>query len=154
MKWNPTEFFKQIRLHTPYLHPLPCSRGAVFFPKQWREFYVYMNMRFTESAKANLVQIPKSRTNGWQASWKKFLIDMMYLKSGAHIAAEDNVAKHNKTDFEVPLLMDDFRNFLLNLKLPPASKLPSLNFFNVPVSLKGLKAAGAKLQDVLRCNNV
>ncbi|KAF2550677.1 hypothetical protein F2Q68_00034061 [Brassica cretica] len=77
------------------------------------------------------------------------------MVSGAHIAAEDNVAKHNKTDFEVPLLMDDFRNFLLNLKLPPASKLPSLNFFNVPVSLKGLKAAGAKLgQDVLRCNNV
>ncbi|KAH0906397.1 hypothetical protein HID58_038224 [Brassica napus] len=145
MKWNPTEFFKQIHPHTPYLHQLPCSRGAVFFLKQWREFYVYMNMRFPESAKANLVQIPKSRTNGWQASWKKFLIDMMYLR-GAHIAAEDNVVKHNKTDFE---------KLLINLKLPPASKLPSLNLFNVPVSLKGLKAAGAKLgQDVLRCNNV
>ncbi|WZZ21068.1 hypothetical protein YC2023_122455 [Brassica napus] len=163
MKWNPTEFFKQIHPHTPYLHQLPCSRGAVFFLKQWREFYVYMNMRFPESAKANLVQIPKSRTNGWQASWKKFLIDMMYvslfpklpnqqsfstnhMESGAHIAAEDNVVKHNKTDFE---------KLLINLKLPPASKLPSLNLFNVPVSLKGLKAAGAKLgQDVLRCNNV
>ncbi|RID73891.1 hypothetical protein BRARA_B01016 [Brassica rapa] len=175
-KWNPTEFFKQIHPHTPYLHQLPCSWGAVFFPKQWREFYVYMNMRFTENAKENPVQIPKSRTNGWQASWKKFLIDMMYLRGyvslypnfpnqqsfstnhmepGAHIAAKDNVVKHDKTDFEVPLLMDDFRNFLPNLKLPPASKLPSLNLFNVPVSLKGLKAAGAKLgQDVLRCNNV
>ncbi|KAL0647181.1 hypothetical protein Bca4012_045472 [Brassica carinata] len=175
-KWNPTDFFKQIHPHTPYLHQLPCSWGAVFFPKQWREFYVYMNMRFTENAKANPVQIPKSRTNGWQASWKKFLIDMMYLRGyvslypnfpnqqsfstnhmepGAHIAAKDNVVKHNKTDFEVPLLMDDFRNFLPNQKLPPASKLPSLNLFNMPVSLKGLKAAGAKLgQDVLRCNNV
>ncbi|KAJ4899863.1 glycosyltransferase family protein 2 [Raphanus sativus] len=73
----------------------------------------------------------------------------------AHIAAIDNVVKHNKTDFEVPLLMDGFRNFLPNLKLPPSSNLPSLNLFNVPVSLKSLKAADAKLgQDVLRCNNV
>ncbi|KAK5846904.1 uncharacterized protein LOC108482172 [Gossypium arboreum] len=174
-KWNPTEFFKRIHPNTPYLHQLPCSWGAVFFPKLWREFYVYMNMRFTEDAKANPVQIPKSRTNGWQASWKKFLIDMMYLRGyvslypnfpnqssfstnhmepGAHISAKDNVVRHDKTDFEVPLLMEDFRPLLPNAKLPPASKLPSLNLFNQPVSLKGLKMAGAKLgQDVLRCDN-
>lgn len=175
-KWNATEFFKKTHPNTPYLHQLPCSWGAVFFPKQWREFYVYMNMRFTENAKENPVQIPKSRTNGWQASWKKFLIDMMYLRGyvslypnfpnqasfstnhmepGAHISAKDNVVKHDKSDFEVPLLKEDFRNLLPAGKLPPASRLPSLNLFNQPVSLKGLKSAGAKLgQDVLRCNNV
>ncbi|KAI3461420.1 hypothetical protein Pfo_018083 [Paulownia fortunei] len=173
-KWNATEFFKRIHPNTPYLHQLPCSWGAVFFPKQWREFYVYMNMRFTEDAKQNPVQIPKSRTNGWQASWKKFMIDMMYLRGyvslypnfpnqasfstnhmepGAHISAKDNVVRHDKTDFEVPLLQQDFRNLLPNGKLPPASKLPSLNLFNRALSLKGLKAAGAKLgQDVLECN--
>ncbi|GMG98807.1 hypothetical protein Nepgr_000647 [Nepenthes gracilis] len=172
-KWNPTEFFKKIHPNTPYLHQLPCSWGAVFFPKHWREFYVYMNMRFTADAKENPVKIPKSRTNGWQASWKKFLIDMMYLRGyvslypnfpnqasfstnhmepGAHIAAKDNVLRHNKQDFEVPLLMDDFQKYLPKGKLPPASKLPSLNLFNQAVSLKGLKAAGAKLgQDVLEC---
>ncbi|XP_050214403.1 uncharacterized protein LOC126665608 [Mercurialis annua] len=175
-KWNPTEFFKPIHPNTPYVHQLPCSWGALFFPKLWREFYVYMNMRFTVDAKSNPVQIPKSRTNGWQASWKKFLIDLMYLRGyvslypnfpnqasfstnhmepGAHISAKDNVVKHDKGDFEVPLLQEDFRNFLPNGKLPSASKLPSLNLFNQPVSLKGLKAAGAKLgQDVLKCNNV
>ncbi|KAL3530557.1 hypothetical protein ACH5RR_009879 [Cinchona calisaya] len=148
--------------------------SEIFFPKQWREFYVYMNMRFTEDAKQNPVQIPKSRTNGWQASWKKFLIDMIYLRGyvslypnfpdqasfstnhmepGAHISAKDNVVRHDKSDFEVPLLNEDFKNFLPNGKLPPASKLPSLNLFNQSVSLKGLKAAGAKLgQDVLGCN--
>ncbi|XP_061376690.1 uncharacterized protein LOC133318660 [Gastrolobium bilobum] len=174
-KWNATEFFKRIHPNTPYLHQLPCSWGAVFFPKQWREFYVYMNVRFTEDAKANPVQIPKSRTNGWQASWKKFLIDMMYLRGyvslypnfpnqacfstnhmepGTHITAKDNVVRHNKQDFEVPLLKEDFRNLLPGMKLPPASRLPSLNLFNQPVSLKGLKAAGAKLgQDVLKCDN-
>ncbi|CAK9165196.1 unnamed protein product [Ilex paraguariensis] len=175
-RWNATEYFKRIHPNTPYLHQLPCSWGAVFFPKQWREFYVYMSMRFTENAKQNPVQIPKSRTNGWQASWKKFLIDMMYLRGyvslypnfpnqtsfstnhmepGAHISAKDNVVKHDKSDFEVPLLKEDFRTFLPNGKLPPASKLPSLNLFNQAVSLKGLKAAGAKLgQDVLGCNNI
>ncbi|XP_057782471.1 uncharacterized protein LOC131000528 [Salvia miltiorrhiza] len=172
-KWNATDYFKRIHPNTPYLHQLPCSWGAVFLPKQWREFYVYMNMRFTEDAKANPVQIPKSRTNGWQASWKKFLIDMMYLRGyvslypnfpnqqsfstnhmepGAHISAKDNVVKHDKSDFEVPLMKKDFRTFLPNGKLPPASKLPSLNLFNQALSLKGLKAAGAKLgQDVLEC---
>lgn len=175
-KWNATEFFKPIHPNIPYLHQLPCSWGAVFFPKHWREFYVYMNMRFTENAKENTVQIPRSRTNGWQASWKKFLIDMMYLRGyvslypnfpnqasfstnhmepGAHIRAKDNVVRHDKHDFEVPLLNEDFRTSLPGMKLPPASKLPSLNLFNQPVSLKGLKAAGAKLgQDVLRCDNV
>ncbi|XP_022152895.1 uncharacterized protein LOC111020516 isoform X2 [Momordica charantia] len=172
-KWNATEFFKRIHPNTPYLHQLPCSWGAVFFPKHWREFYVYMNTRFTENAKENPVQIPKSRTNGWQASWKKFLIDMMYLRGyvslypnfpnqasfstnhmepGAHISAKDNVVKHKKEDFEVPLLKENFANFLPNGKLPAASRLPSLNLFNQPVSLKGLKSAGAKLgQDVLKC---
>ncbi|CAN4100876.1 unnamed protein product [Withania somnifera] len=173
-KWNATDFFKHIHPNTPYLHQLPCSWGAVFFPKHWREFYVYMNMRFTEDAKQNPVQIPRSRTNGWQASWKKFLIDMMYLRGyvtlypnfpnqtsfstnhmepGAHIAAKENMINHNKADFEVPLLKEDFRNFLPNGKMPATSRLPSLNLFNQPVSLKGLKAAGAKLgQDILKCN--
>ncbi|GAA0152419.1 hypothetical protein LIER_10905 [Lithospermum erythrorhizon] len=173
-KWNGTEFFKGIHPNTPYLHQLPCSWGAVFFPKHWREFYVYMNMRFTVDPKQNPVQIPKSRTNGWQASWKKFLIDMMYLRGyvtlypnfpnqasfstnhmepGAHIAAKDNVVKHDKSDFEVPLMKEDFRPLLPSMKMPPASKLPSLNLFNQAVSLKGLKAAGAKLgQDVLKCS--
>ncbi|KAG9445617.1 hypothetical protein H6P81_011745 [Aristolochia fimbriata] len=174
-KWNATGFFRGIHPNTPYLHQLPCSWGAVFFPKQWREFYVYMNMRFTEDAKRNPVQIPKSRTNGWQASWKKFLIDMMYLRGyvslypnfpnqmsfstnhmepGAHISAKDNVVRHDKGDFEVPLLKIDFRDLLPANKLPPASKLPVINLFNQAASLRGLKSAGAKLgQDVLRCNN-
>lgn len=60
-----------------------------------------------------------------QASWKKFLIDLMYLRGhvtlypnfpnqtsfstnhmepGAHIAAADNVIRHDIADFEVPLL--------------------------------------------------
>ncbi|KAG1353921.1 hypothetical protein COCNU_07G000330 [Cocos nucifera] len=173
-RWNATDSFKRIHPNTPYLHQLPCSWGAVFFAKQWREFYAYMGSRFAEDAKQNPVQIPRSRTNGWQASWRKFLIDMMYLRGyvslypnfpgqmsfstnhmepGAHIDAKDNMVKHKKGDFEVPLMKDDFTRLLPAGKLPPASKLPVINLFNQPISLKGLKAAGAKLgQDVIGCS--
>ncbi|XP_038972326.1 uncharacterized protein LOC103708423 isoform X2 [Phoenix dactylifera] len=173
-RWNATGFFKKIHPNTPYLHQLPCSWGAVFFPKHWREFYAYMGSRFTVDAKQNPVQIPRSRTNGWQASWKKFLIDMMYLRGyvslypnfpgqmsfstnhmepGAHINAMNNAVRHSKEDFEVPLIKDDFTSLLPGGKLPPASKLPVIDLFNQPIPLKGLKAAGAKLgQDVISCS--
>nr|CAD1820861.1 unnamed protein product [Ananas comosus var. bracteatus] len=173
-RWNATDFFRKIHPNTPYLHQLPCSWGAVFFPEHWREFYAYMSARFTEDAKQNPVQIPKSRTNGWQASWKKFLIDMMYLRGyvalypnfpdqasfstnhmepGAHISAKDNALSHRREDFEVPLVRHDFARLLPAGKMPPASKLPVLNLFNQPVSLRALKAAGAKLRsDVIACN--
>ncbi|MCO5572767.1 hypothetical protein L7F22_026526 [Adiantum nelumboides] len=173
--WNTTAFFQNIHPNMPYLHQLPCSWGSLFFPKHWREFYKYMGMRYTQNTKQNPMRIPKSRTNGWQASWKKFLIDMMYLRGyvtlypnfpqqasfstnhmepGAHINASDNVLKHNKEDFEVPLLQEDFWPLLLQQRLPPFNRLPVLNLFNQPTSLRGLKGAGAKLkQDVLRCND-
>ncbi|MCO5551292.1 hypothetical protein L7F22_004791 [Adiantum nelumboides] len=172
-KWNATDFFKELHPNMPYLHQLPCSWGSLFFPKHWREFYKYMGMRYTEDAKQNAVQIPKSRTNGWQASWKKFLIDMMYLRGyvalypnfpqqasfstnhmepGAHINASGNVLNHRKEDFEVPLLQEDFWELLPQKKMPSASRLPVLNLFNQPTTLKGLRGAGAKLkQDVLQC---
>ncbi|KAL2609762.1 hypothetical protein R1flu_028335 [Riccia fluitans] len=171
--WNATEFFKNSYPNTPYLHQLPCSWGALFFPERWREFYKYMGTRYTPDAKANAVQIPKSRTNGWQASWKKFLIDLMYLRGyvtlypnfpnqtsfstnhlepGAHIGNKANVLSHKREDFEVPLMYEDFRQLLPNQKFPSPSKLPVLNLFNQAVSLRGLKSAGAKLgQDVIEC---
>lgn len=171
-RWDGTAFFNST---TPYLHQLPCSWGALFFPRHWREFYRYMAQRFTPDAKLNPVQIPRSRTNGWQASWKKFLIDLMYLRGyvtlypnfpnqtsfstnhmepGAHINASDNAVQHRREDFQVPLLQapQGFVPLLPLHRLPPAPALPVLNLFNQPSSLKGLKAAGAKLgQDVLRC---
>jgi glycosyltransferase involved in cell wall biosynthesis len=176
-KWNATDFFKGV--NTPYLHQLPCSWGSLFFPKHWREFYKYMGSRFTDDAKANPVQIPRSRTNGWQASWKKFLIDMMYLRGyvvlypnfpgqasfstnhmepGAHINASGNVLKHNKEDFEVPLLADDdekrFWDLLPGGRMPPPARLPVLDLFNHPSSLHGLRSAGSRLkQDVLECDD-
>ena len=51
------------------------------------------------------------------------------------------------------IMQQNFVPLLPQGKLPSASKLPVLNLFNQASSLKGLKAAGAKLgQDVLACN--
>ncbi|GJM95680.1 hypothetical protein PR202_ga12451 [Eleusine coracana subsp. coracana] len=145
-----------------------CSWGAVFFPEHWRELHTYM-------AKQNPVQISGCRTNGWHHSWNKFFIDMMYLRGyvslypnfpnqtsfstnhmvvpGVHISASDQVLKyHDKLDFEVPLIDGDFVLLLPGGKMPPASKLSVIDLFNQDASLKGLKAAGAKLrQDVVEC---
>ncbi|KAH7425782.1 hypothetical protein KP509_11G070700 [Ceratopteris richardii] len=174
-KWNATRFFEPIHPNMPYLHQLPCSWGSLFFPKQWREFFTYMGMRYTEDAKHNAVQIPNSRTNAWQASWKKFLIDMMYLRGyvslypnfprqasfstnhmepGAHIKAPGNLLKHRKKDFKVPLIKENFWELLPMKKMPAASTLPVLNLFNQLATLKELKVAGARLkQDVLQCED-
>ncbi|KAI3949662.1 hypothetical protein MKW92_008760 [Papaver armeniacum] len=160
-KWNATDFFKHIHPNTPYLHQLPCSWGSVFFPKHWREFYVYMNMRFTENAK----KIPfkfrnQERTDGrgYVSLYPNFpnqaSFSTNHMEPGAHISAKDNIVKHDKTDFEVPLLMEDFRGLLPGNKLPSASKLPAVNLFNQALSLKRMKTAGAKLgQDVISCDN-
>ncbi|KAG0452693.1 hypothetical protein HPP92_025357 [Vanilla planifolia] len=75
------------------------------------------------------------------------------MEPGAHISARDNVVKHDRTDFEVPLMEKDFAELLPRGKMPLANRLPVLNLFNQAVSLGGLKAAGAKLrQDVIGCN--
>jgi hypothetical protein len=44
--------------------------------------------------------------------------------------AKENKLKHDKTDFEVPLVADDFSPLLPQRKMPPASKLPVVNLFN------------------------
>lgn len=74
------------------------------------------------------------------------------MEPGAHISAKDNVVRHDKSDFEVPLMEVDFTKLLPGGKLPPVSKLPVVNLFNQAISMKGMKVAGAKLrQDVLSC---
>lgn len=57
------------------------------------------------------------------------------MEPGAHIAGNNNLVKHNKADFEVPLLKEDFKKVLPNGKMPQASKLRSLNLFNQPLKI-------------------
>ncbi|EPQ56436.1 hypothetical protein GLOTRDRAFT_128380 [Gloeophyllum trabeum ATCC 11539] len=66
---------------TPYLSQIPCSWGAVYFPEHWREFQDYLSVRLSElrlSIGDNVV--PNLRSNKWTKSWKKYFIELTYLR--------------------------------------------------------------------------
>ncbi|KAI9143997.1 hypothetical protein BKA69DRAFT_1122655 [Paraphysoderma sedebokerense] len=127
----------QLPLRTPYFLQLPCSWGAVYFPEHWREFHVYITRRLLDSASAsspssnspttpsastNAVTIPNSRSSKWTSSWKKYFIEMSYLRgyymlypnfsnqnsfSTNHLELGQHVGKVSKErylDFRVPLM--------------------------------------------------
>jgi len=108
-----------------FLQQLPCSWGSLFFPEAWAAFHEYMHARLAGRAPA--ITIPGSATNGWKTSWKKFLIELAYLRGyvvlypnfgnqssfstnhlepGEHIASKTNRLAHLPIDFTVPLLED------------------------------------------------
>ncbi|KAF8631855.1 hypothetical protein AX15_002125 [Amanita polypyramis BW_CC] len=66
---------------TPYLSPVPCSWGAVYFPEHWREFHDYIAIRLSESA-LDIEQkiVPNVRSNNWAKSWKKYFIELVFLR--------------------------------------------------------------------------
>ncbi|KAI0305843.1 hypothetical protein B0F90DRAFT_1693909 [Multifurca ochricompacta] len=67
--------------NTPYLSQIPCSWGALYFPEHWREFHTYVANRLTDpslSLKENIV--PDVRSSRWQNSWKKYFIEMVFLR--------------------------------------------------------------------------
>jgi hypothetical protein len=67
--------------NTPYLSQIPCSWGAVYFPEHWREFHTYVARRLTDpslSLKEDVV--PNVRSSRWQRSWKKYFIEMVFLR--------------------------------------------------------------------------
>ncbi|KII87203.1 hypothetical protein PLICRDRAFT_247694 [Plicaturopsis crispa FD-325 SS-3] len=66
---------------TPYLSQIPCSWGAVYFPEHWREFHAYLAVRLSEFAiGVDEDVVPDVRSNRWTKSWKKFFIELVYLR--------------------------------------------------------------------------
>ena len=70
--------------NTPYVSQVPCSWGAVYFPEHWREFHAYLNLRFSDDwLSTDEHVVPHVRSNKWRKSWKKFFIEMVYLRGYA-----------------------------------------------------------------------
>ncbi len=67
--------------NTPYLSQIPCSWGAVYFPEHWREFHTYVACRLTDSS-LSLTEnvVPNVRSNRWKQSWKKYFIEMAFMR--------------------------------------------------------------------------
>mmetsp|Transcript_25905 Transcript_25905/g.33985 ORF Transcript_25905/g.33985 Transcript_25905/m.33985 type:complete len:590 (+) Transcript_25905:115-1884(+) len=141
-KWDSNEYFleKTGEAHTPYMHALPCSWGALYFPKIWMEFHLFVTKRIEVQRK---VEIEGSSSNGWSDSWKKFFFEMVHLNdyymiypnfnnqssfstnhmgAGIHIKNDGGDQNHRPEDFTVPLLED----FSMMLSQLPEGKLPNL----------------------------
>lgn len=129
-----------------YLHQLPCSWGALQFPKPWSLFQKYMHHRL--SVNSSFMLVSSSRTNGWIASWKKFYIEMAWakglfmlypnffnqtsfstnhLEAGVHIKKHDTI--HDQANYTVPLKAD------LEVSVFWHGGLPALDVFNVEYNL-------------------
>ncbi len=62
-----------------YLHQLPNSWGALYFPWIWRDFVKYH--RWRKSINDDLLPriVPNSATNDWRRSWKRYLVEYVYF---------------------------------------------------------------------------
>ncbi|KAG1811515.1 uncharacterized protein BJ212DRAFT_1448453 [Suillus subaureus] len=160
---------------TPYLSQIPCSWGAVYFPQHWREFHDYLSIRLSEySMKIHENVVPDIRSNKWVKSWKKYFIELVYLRGyvmlypnyanftslsinhleiGSHVKdqpAEEYLRK--KALFMLPLMpltnaSVPLHPGLLDLpeqKLPSLSSLPVLDFMGKLSSTSDLLERGTK----------
>lgn len=143
----------------PYLSQIPCSWGAAYFPEHWREFHHFLSIRLSE-ATLDLSDpiVPNIRSNRWPNSWKRYLIELVYLKGysmlypnyqdfrslstnhleqGTHVKDELQAQKRRDL-FEVPLLSDE-DNLVEELpdgRLPSWSAMPVIDFWGSLVNEK------------------
>lgn len=137
---------------TPYLSQVPCSWGALYFPEVWREFHAYLALRLSEIAlPISETIVPDIKSNRWPRSWKKYFIELVYLRGyvmlypnyadfyslstnhvelGTHIKSNADLIKR-KSLFEVPLLPSNasILHLLPYARLPSWPELPLLDFW-------------------------
>lgn len=143
-----------LHANTPYLSQIPCSWGAVYFPEHWKEFHNYLSLRLSGRFSNIRVQtniVPTVRSNKWSKSWKKYFIELVYLRGyvmlypnydhyvslstnhlevGSHVkdSPEDEYL-HKKQLFLLPLmsLPGGSSNYSIGLLDLPEGMLPSWN---------------------------
>lgn len=110
--------------NSPFLLQQPCSWGAIYFPKPWREFRDWYES-FEKTGRDPVVKTerghePMSNLWGVNASWKKYLIRLMYDRGWAmvypnlperlvfatnHVMKGEHVTGHAHR-YQLPLLDD------------------------------------------------
>lgn len=150
---------------TPYLSQVPCSWGALYFPEIWREFHSYLALRLSEIALSISEPIvPDIKSNRWPRSWKKYFIELVYLRGyvmlypnyadfyslstnhvevGTHIKSNADLIKR-KLLFEVPLLPSNasILHLLPYARLPSWPELPLLDFWGGVTTDEEVKERG------------
>ena len=73
--WRPSSILGASRI---FLSQIPCSWGAIFLPNHWRRFQRYYSARREHRAEAFPLSL-QLKSDTWEKSWKKFLIEYMAL---------------------------------------------------------------------------
>lgn len=162
-----------IPTNTPYLSPIPCSWGAIYFPEHWREFNTYLSSRIDKPTSIELDPIvPHVRSNRWTHSWKRFFIELVYLRGyvmlypnfadfaslstnhleiGSHVQARSAMSPLKRDLFFLPLMRlppteeRGVSTGLLDLpesRLPDWTDLPVLNLTGSITTLDSLVHIG------------
>lgn len=161
------KLFESLSLHStsPYLSQIPCSWGAAYFPEMWREFHSYLSLRLSEIAlPISEPIVPAIRSNRWPRSWKKYFIELVYLRGytmlypnypgfeslstnhlekGTHVKTSQ-VEEKKKVLFEVPLLDVDgsLVDSLPQGQLPEWESLPVMDLWGSLASSEELIERG------------
>ncbi|CAG8586915.1 11235_t:CDS:2 [Racocetra persica] len=151
---------------SPYLSQVPCSWGAIYFPEVWREFRIYQNARLNDvdGLKLQNITVPGSRSNRWKNSWKRFFIELAYLRgyvmlypnykdsisfstNHAEIGVHNHLREGKRRDvFELPLMKEDILlEGLPNGRLPDFKDLPTMDLWGKVTSTKELIQRGREL---------
>ncbi|KAF8636413.1 hypothetical protein AX17_003595 [Amanita inopinata Kibby_2008] len=180
-QFNAQELFNELDnfySSTPYLSPVPCSWGAVYFPEHWREFHDYLAIRLSESS-LDIAQniVPNVRSNNWSKSWKKYFIELVFLRgyvmlypnfdnytslSTNHLEIGSHVRHRTKEKqdlFLLPLMtlpQSPFNDIELlqlpNQTLPDFDILPVVNLTGSLTGLDELSAVGqSRRLELLNC---
>ncbi|KAI9480703.1 MAG: hypothetical protein EXX96DRAFT_482058 [Benjaminiella poitrasii] len=163
----------------PYATQIPCSWGAVYFPEHWREFHAYLTERINKEERFGKgfynITVPESRSERWKKSWKKYFIELVYLRAyvmvypnfehfqsfstnhleyGTHVKESKQGRAQSKLEqFLVPLMQND--NILAQLpdaRLPRFDELPKMDLWGRLRTLDALDQVGAQWhQEVSTC---
>ncbi|KAG1083978.1 hypothetical protein G6F42_021985 [Rhizopus arrhizus] len=155
--------------HIPYASQVPCSWGGVYFPEHWREFHTYLvrrleDLNLPKDHQQRLISVPGSRSDKWKKSWKKYFIELVYLRTylmlypnfqefeafstnhvefGTHVKSEKRQSVIGT--FMVPLMQrDTILSQLPNSSLPLFEDLPVLDLWGQLQTVDGLEAIASK----------
>ncbi|CAG8569650.1 12874_t:CDS:2 [Cetraspora pellucida] len=150
---------------SPYLSQVPCSWGALYFPEIWREYRIYQNARLNDVNGLQLqdISVPGSRSNRWKKSWKRFFIELTYLRgyvmlypnyedsisfstNHAEIGVHNHKEGKKRDVFRLPLMKEDtVLDGLPGGHLPNFKDLPTMDLWGELIPQKELIQRGRKL---------
>ncbi|CAG8493867.1 20344_t:CDS:2, partial [Dentiscutata erythropus] len=155
---------------SPYLSQVPCSWGALFFPEIWREFHYYLDARLADVSGPQLQQIvvPESRSIRWSRSWKRYFIELIYLRgylmlypnyknftsfSTNHAEKGVHFKGKKQTALLLPLMEEDsILEGLPDSHLPNFEDLPTMDLWGTVVPPKEIIQRGRELHSkISRC---